>query len=1416
MTRLLAALLVLLLGSFASGVTITRVSANMLFYDTAQSTIFANGNYAAYEIALSAGEADQPDVWVTLGGFTGTNMGIAASETATDATRTTALAHVGALTSAAPKKTVFFYLTVNSTATGTTNHTVRVFGNAARTNQLLSQTYSLTTTSIISAQANKVVCAGPLPLVYDSRGNCTGTTAVAQVGGTIVLRAVGDTGTIGSLANLYFRPATNAAWPANKFQLIGSTVTLSGGNSGTYTNTLSIPITSTTTTRYVADYTFRVMGSTDSTTAVSPVSDIPSGTQVKYSDLSGGSLIPIPKASNHLSITKTANVTTLENAGQVTYTVRLTNSGTQTISTDLFTDTLPGGVTYAPGSSTYGGAAIGNPAVTTNASGQNVLTWSGFFSVPAGASRDLVYRVDFPAAGNNYTNTVNATVGNETIGPATVTVTEHSADLSLAKVHAGSAFTPGQAAAYTLTVTNSASSFSRAAGPLTVTDTLPASLTFVSGGGNGWSCSVSGQNVTCTNPGPLAVSASTNFTLNVNVASGVTGSISNTATVTSGTLDPSTANNTSTDTVSVANFSLTNTHSPDPFVRGGTGTITLTLANYGTSALTGTKTVQDTIPAGLTITSVSAPGWTCTRTGQQVSCSRSDDLAAGTPYPAITVNVNVTQASASSLSNTATVTTASGTGSAPDVIPVTSRADLGVSITNGLTSVRTGDQVTYTVTVTNAGPSDDPAATLNVNVPPSLGGVTWTCSTAGGGSCPASGTGAPSVGLNLPVGASATLQLSGTVTGTTSGTLSTTATVTASVTDPAGANNTATDTDTLTGPADLQLVKAIASPTPIPAAATVGQGFVFELILTNNGPNTATNVTVSDKLPAALAYDAATTVIPAGTTYDPASGAWVVPSLASGASVTLRLGATAQATTFSNTGTITAADQADPTPGNNTGTASVPVSGGTVTGTVFADLNHDGTYQATESALSGVAVTLHRPDGSTVTAHTATDAQGRVTYAFPNTAAGTYTVTVATVSGYVATTATSVTVTLTTVRPSAGVNFGQYHGARATGTVFRDTGSASGAAADANNALQDAGERSLSGITVRILGSDGVTALAVTSTNGAGQYTLYVPAGLASATVHVVMPEGFTRTGTNVNGSGARPASYATDPQATRHVLTPEGGSVLDGRDVAGLNFGVAPPLNLQRDAAGFTSAPGSVLYLHTLTPGTPGHISMSVSGALTYRVFLDANGNGALDATDPPVTALAPLAVDAAWPRDASGALTPRTVIVQVLTPAGVPNGTTDIARVTATQAFANNSSVQRVVGVTDTTTVWHAAFGQLQLTKRVRNCGSGDANCVGPFSTSTISGRTGDVLEYCIAYANLGTGSVSAAVITDPIPFFTQVLLNVGDYGNGAVSLNGSFHTATDDGDAGTLNATQLTVNVGTVAPGGAGSACYRARIR
>src|SRR6185369_6190507 len=84
-------------------------------------------------------------------------------------------------------------------------------------------------------------------------------------------------------------------------------------------------------------------------------------------------------------------------------------------------------------------------------------------------------------------------------------------------------------------------------------------------------------------------------------------------------------------------------------------TYTITVSNGAAAGATdGTLvTVTDTLPAGLTATNIAGTGWTCTLA--TLTCTRTDVLAAGMSYPAITLTVNVAANATTPQVNNATV-----------------------------------------------------------------------------------------------------------------------------------------------------------------------------------------------------------------------------------------------------------------------------------------------------------------------------------------------------------------------------------------------------------------------------------------------------------------------------------------------------------------------------------------------------------------------------------------------------------------------------------------------------------------------------------------------------------------------------------------------------------------------------------------
>jgi uncharacterized repeat protein (TIGR01451 family) len=115
--------------------------------------------------------------------------------------------------------------------------------------------------------------------------------------------------------------------------------------------------------------------------------------------------------------------------------------------------------------------------------------------------------------------------------------------------------------------------------------------------------------------------------------------------------------------------------------------------------------------------------------------------------------------------------------------------------------------------------------------------------------------------------------------------------------------------------ADLALTNTVDDATP-PAGGNV----TFTLTVTNNGPNNATGVVVSDPMPAGLTYVSDD----GGGAYISGTGLWTVGALANAASATLHITATAESTEeIDNVAQITAATPLDPNPANNRATVSL-------------------------------------------------------------------------------------------------------------------------------------------------------------------------------------------------------------------------------------------------------------------------------------------------------------------------------------------------------------------------------------------------------------------------------------------------------------------------------------------------------------
>ncbi len=335
---------------------------------------------------------------------------------------------------------------------------------------------------------------------------------------------------------------------------------------------------------------------------------------------------------------------------------------------------------------------------------------------------------------------------------------------------------------------------------VTLTDALPSGLTAVGvSGAPGWTCNNTSGGVTC-GVSSLPVNVPAVFTIAATAP--ITGSvIANTAEITSTTADLRPADNTAaitTTVLAVADLQISKRASPDPVGAGQPLTYTLTFTNAGPSPVANV-TVIDTLPANVTVGNM--PGG-CTLGGNTLTCTVAI-LPVNVPaHLSLTV---LAPPAAGLVVNTAIITaTVLDTNSTNNTSVVTTRvtpiADLAIGKSAAPNPVWLGQTITYTVVVSNRGPSLATNVTLTESVPVSTtfqsiaAPAGWNCTTP-----PVGGTGnILCTNSSLAVGAPATFIIVVQVNaGTPSGAvIANTATIGSDTADPT-TPNTATATTTV-------------------------------------------------------------------------------------------------------------------------------------------------------------------------------------------------------------------------------------------------------------------------------------------------------------------------------------------------------------------------------------------------------------------------------------------------------------------------------------------------------------------------------------------------------------------------------------------------------------------------------------------
>jgi len=388
-----------------------------------------------------------------------------------------------------------------------------------------------------------------------------------------------------------------------------------------------------------------------------------------------------------------------------------------------------------------------------------------------------------------------------------------------------------------------------------LSDPLPAGETFVSQSqtlGPAFTLSNSGNSIDDT-IATLAAGASASFTVVTQVSPSVFDGtvLSNTATVSSSTTDSDPTNNSSTfDTTVHALADLAVTKSgPTDTIAGDSAnpTYTITLTNNGPSDAQGVM-LTDPLPAGETFvsqTQTSGPVFALGSTDSSISDTIATLAAGASASFTVVVQVSPSVLDGTVLSNMATVgsnTTDPDPTNNTSTVKTTVHAltDLGITKTDDQTNVAPGSAVTYTIVVTNAGPSDAIGAAVVDMLPDTLTNATFTATATGGASgFTASGSGNIQDTVSMPVGSTVTYLLQATVRLSATGTLSNTATVAPSdgVTDPDLGNNSATAANMILVDTTTILISS-ANPSilaqPVTLTATVSPAVSVALMPTGN------------------------------------------------------------------------------------------------------------------------------------------------------------------------------------------------------------------------------------------------------------------------------------------------------------------------------------------------------------------------------------------------------------------------------------------------------------------------------------------------------------------------------------------------------------------------------------------------------
>ncbi|PBH02604.1 hypothetical protein BGV10_03070 [Clostridioides difficile] len=589
------------------------------------------------------------------------------------------------------------------------------------------------------------------------------------------------------------------------------------------------------------------------------------------------------------------------------YTIQVENLGPANAENVILNDDIP--------------ASIINPEYSLDG-GVNFQPWTGSLNIgtlEVGETRVIIIRgIVNPSTVGIITNTavVSSTTADPNLNNNTSTIeTEVNllADILVMKTAEPNSAVPGTLLRYTIQVEN--------LGPanaenVILNDDIPASIInpeYSLDGGASFQPWNGSLNIGNLNSG-ISLTVLIQGTVSLNSSEYIV----NTATVSSTTPDPDLSNNISTIITPVnpqAGISIIKVADEDVAVPGEEFVYTIEIFNEGPSNATNVVLTDD-IPDVILNPEYSLDGGA---TFQPWTGSLNIGTVAPGQLIRIIIKGLVSSTATGDITNTAEVSAdvpEPVTDSSTVTTPIVASADIEVIKTSNMDTAVPGETFSYTITVTNLGPSAAQSIVLTDDIPDVIlnpeysldGGVTFQ---------PWNGN--LSIGT-LDAGEIRSIIIRGTVSQTAVGTIINTATISSPTPDPNPDNNTSTDETDISPLADISVIKGN-EPIAIP-----GGRFIYGIEIANAGPSFAENVTLTDNIPASILNPEYS--IDNGVTFQPWNGSLNIGTLDAGEIRNIIIRGTVSQTaigTIINTATVSSTTP-DPNLNNNTSTSEAEVS----------------------------------------------------------------------------------------------------------------------------------------------------------------------------------------------------------------------------------------------------------------------------------------------------------------------------------------------------------------------------------------------------------------------------------------------------------------------------------------------------------